>query len=266
MYLISSRKNFWENNIISEPTDRVGEVNLDTMDMKPRTMANYESLITDKKVLLLCHGYNNEPEDVIRAYQIIENNQLAHLGYFDVVVGYTWPGGDDWTDYRAAKNRASAVAGRFAKLLQITIPKCPALGVMSHSMGCRISLIAHELLHNRGIAKCNKLWQFLMAAAVDNESVEAGERYFDATLYDDNTYVFHSKKDEVLLSYVLIEWDRALGYSGPENVADIHSTTKIVNCKHVVKSHGDYKRTQQVYNYIRNEMTGVPAPQFSTLR
>lgn len=268
MYLISSRKNFYENDIISmTPEDEIKEVALDTGESKTKTPSDYESLIVDKKVLLLCHGYNNELHDVMRAYHIIENNQLAYIAYFDVVVGYTWPGGDDVFDYFAAKNRAAAVAPRFVRLLKDTIARCSELGVMSHSMGCRISLLAHEELYNRNVTKCNKLWQFLMAAAVDNESVEQGERYFNATSYDDNTYIFHSKKDGVLSSaYPLAEWDAALGSSGPENIDDIHPTTKVINCKHVVKSHGDYKRTQEVYNYIKNELLPTPAPQFSTLR
>ena len=205
--------------------------------------------------------------DVMRAYRIIDENHSKYIKYFDVIAGYSWPGGDDWTDYHAAKNRASAVAFRFAKLLQTTIQQCSELGVMSHSLGCRISLLAIEQLHNMKVKKCNKLWQFLMAAAVNNESIEKNERYYDSTLYDDNTYVFHSNKDDILtLGYQFVEWDRALGHSGPENVADIHITTKVINCKHVVKSHGDYKRTQQVYTFINKELAGAKANRFSTLR
>lgn len=275
MYIISSRKDFWGNNTItSSPSDSIGDVNLDSMKMEKKNMEDYEKLINRKKVLLLCHGYNNEARDVMRAYRIIKQNQSDFIGYFDVVAGYTWPGGDDFTDYCAAKSRASAVSHRFAKLLETTILKCSQLGVMSHSMGCRISLLAHEQMHKKKIKKCNKLWQYLMAAAVDNESIEEKERYYDATVYDDSTYVFHSRRDRVLgLGYRFIEWDRALGYSGPENVADIHPTTKVINCKHVVKRHGDYKRTKAVYIYIKNEIkekkpisTKQYSTQYSTLK
>ena len=175
MYLISSRRKFWDNNAISKKPYRIGEVNLSrpTYRMKPKKVSDYKSLIRDKKILLLCHGYANEPYDVMRAYRTIEINQSSYIGYFDVVVGYTWPGGDDWSDYRAAKNRASAVASRFTSLLQTTMSECSELGVMSHSMGCRISLLAHNELSRRSASRrCNGLWQYLIAAAVDNESVE----------------------------------------------------------------------------------------------
>ncbi len=268
MYIISSRKDFWNDNEISSNPDEIKEVvDFDDVILEPRETSNYESLIADKKVLLLCHGYNNEPHDVIRAYKIVDEMQSKHIGYFDVVVGYTWPGGDDFLDYYAAKNRASAVSPRFTKLLKTTIRNCSELGIMSHSTGCRISLIACERLKVIAFKKCDKLWQFMMAAAVDNESVETGERYYDATLYNDNAYIFHSKNDDVLgIGFTLAEWDSALGYSGPENIDDIVPATKVINCKHVVESHGAYKRTQQVYDYIRKELMDSPANQFATLR
>lgn len=215
---------------------------------------------------MLIHGYNNEPDDVMRAYSIIERNTNTIIKHFDVIVGYSWPGGDDALDYFSAKNRAAAVTNRCKSLLQDTMSKCTELGVMSHSMGCRISLMAFERLQTESHPKTVPTWQYLMAAAVDNESIETGERYYDATLYDDVSYVFHSKHDSVLSkAYRLAEWDRALGYSGPESVADIHGTTKIVNCKKVIRSHGDYKRTAQIYEYIRDELEGNSRAKFSTL-
>ncbi len=267
MYLVSSRKRFWNSDVISRKLDKFRDVNLKTGQSTKKAESDYKSFVKDKKVLILCHGYNNEPEDVLRAYQTIASNERRYTNYFDAVVGYTWPGGDKFYEYSAAKERASAVAARFVDLLQSTMSGCSELAVMSHSMGCRISLIACEELKGMAARKCSRFWQFMMAAAVDNESVESGERYFDATLYPDNTYVFHSKNDGTLSAgYRVLEWDKALGYSGPENVDDIDNRTKVINCKHVVKSHGDYKRTQQVYQYIRNELTGSAARQISTLR
>lgn len=267
MYIISSRKDFWNNNeIIDGLEDEIHEVDLQTFAMTTKEQGDYEKLIQGKKVLLLIHGYNNEPRDVMRAYDIIEQNTKSIIGYFDVVVGYTWPGGDDPGDYFSAKNRAAAVVNRCKLLLKSTMDECTELGVMSHSMGCRISLMAYERLQNENYPKADRIWQYLMAAAVDNESIETGERYYDATVYDNNTYVFHSKNDSALsLGYRFLEWDRALGHSGPENVADIHATTKVANCKRVIKSHGDYKRTPQIYEYIKNELSGTASAQFSTL-
>ena len=267
MYMVSSRKGFWNSDVVSRKLDKFRDVDLRTGTSVKKAESDYKSLIKDRKVLILCHGYNNEPADVLRAYQTIARNQQQYTNYFDVVVGYTWPGGDKFYEYPAAKERASAVAPRFVNLLQTTMSFCSELAVMSHSMGCRVSLVACEELKVQAARKCKNFWQFMMAAAVDNESVESGQRYFDATLYADNTYVFHSKNDGTLSAgYRVFEWDRALGHSGPENVDDIDNRTRVINCKHVVKAHGDYKRTQQVYQYIKNELTGSAGPQVSTLR
>jgi hypothetical protein len=64
------------------------------------------------------------------------------------------------------------------------------------------------------------------------------------------------------------DFDLALGYSGPEDPADIiaHSpNVKVANCKRVIDSHGGYKYSDPVYQFMLHEFTGPAAPQFSTL-
>jgi len=266
MYIISSRKDFWSNNeIVPAGNIEIRDVNLQTLTDEAKTEADNLKLIEDKKVLLLIHGYNNEPNDVMRAYATIEVHHTI-INYFDVIVGYTWPGGDGKLDYHAAKDRAASVEIHVRTFLKATLEKAAALGVMSHSMGCRISLMAFEALQHENFQKRIPVWQFLMAAAVDNESIEMGERYYGSTIYDNHSYVFHSKHDPVLnFAYRIAEWDRALGQSGPESPADIHATSKVINCKRLISEHGAYKRTRQIYEYINTELTGTPAAQYSTI-
>ena len=140
-------------------------------------------------------------------------------------------------------------------------------------MGCMISLIAHKQLDRRGIKKPNKHWQFLMAASVNDQSIEAEKRYFNGTLYCDKTYVFHSKKDMKLGNWFQVvekhpkgEERVALGYSGPKNTAAISGQTKIIDCTSVVSGHSGYKKNPEVYNYIHNELhKGYPAPKCHAL-
>lgn len=278
MYVISSREGFWDSDhVLPRDKDDMIAIVDPNGNWEPKTTSDYQLAIDNKKVLLLCHGFNSEESAVMSAYYLIQEKQKQHVNYFDIVVGYTWPGGDDPGDYGSAKKRVlSAVAARFVKLLQTTIPKCSELGVMSHSMGCKVSLIAHKRLHDTGFAKgkCSKHWQFLMAASVDDESIEHRGRYFNATLYCDKTYVFHSKWDIVVcLGYRAAEgsigggWDPALGCRGPESPAGISVKTKVINCKDVVWWHGHYKETQEVYDYISKELHGnYPAPQCSELK
>ena len=265
MIIISARKGFWDNNIISNQDEIRNVVPLQTRSTGKLKQGEFLASIKDKRVLLLLHGYNNEEFDVLRAYQIIENKTQAILpDYYDLVIGYSWPGGDDALDYFAAKRRASAIAPRLGNWLPKIKSQVSHLDVMTHSMGTRLLLSALQLEETAKIDR-----SFNMASAVDNESLELSEKYHEASKQCTKFYVFHSRHDGVLgFAYRAAEWDRALGFSGPEDVFNIMtfcSHVKTANCKNVVKSHGAYKNTDAVYTYIANEVGGNEAPQFATL-
>ena len=137
---------------------------------------------------------------------------------------------------------------------------------MSHSMGCRVVLLALNDLVDEGFKRKAKLTNFLTASAIDNESIEESERYFQGSTYPDAAIVFHTRHDKVLgFAYRAAEWDRALGYSGPEDPANIHSTVRVVNCKRRVHAHGAYKRTPEFYRHLKDELAGAQFPQFFSL-
>ena len=263
MYVISSRKGFWDNIHLLPPNKdyKIKKIRGRGKKGRPKTEAEYKAHICGKKVLLLCHGYNNYRRDVLNAYFGIMSQEAVHTKYFEAVVGYTWPSSTGPASYPHAKKKAPEVARRFSYLLEATIAECSELGVMSHSMGCLISLIAHERLRKGGVKKATKHWQFLMAAAVSHQSIEQGRAYYDATSYCDKTYVFFSKKDGALRNWYAAGEKRsggqgeiALGYNGPQNPSNISPPTKIIDCQAFVKRHSRYKKTQQIYEYIRDEL------------
>lgn len=272
MYIISCRDNFWCNDSLLPPgqNDLIREIRYGKQAELPKEKHKYESAIANKKVLLLCHGYNNWRASVRSLYFRLEKNELNFIKYFDVVVGYTWPGSMGPGSYRWARKRVNPVAKRFAKLLGATISACSELGVMSHSMGCLISLIAHKELRGN---KANKHWQFLMAASVNDDSIQRGRRYFKATSYCDKTYVFYSDRDRTLGNWYPDyekkfggKGEPALGYAGPRNPAAISDQTKIVNCRSVVGGHSKYKEAPEIYQYIGNELqNNYPAPKYHDL-
>lgn len=273
MYIISSRDDFWCNDSIlpHDQDDRIREIHYGKPTEVKKTTADYKSEIGDQKVLLLCHGYNNWRKSVRSLYFRLERNESNFIKYFNVVVGYTWPGSIGGGSYPWARKRADTVAKRFAKLLETTISACSELGVMSHSMGCLVSLIAHKELKVKG-KKANKHWQFLMAASVNDNSIQRGRRYFDATSHCDKTYVFYSDRDGILQWYPDYEkefggkGEPALGYAGPRNPAAISDQTKVVNCRAVVGGHSSYQKTPEIYQYIGNELqNNYPAPKYHDL-
>jgi len=236
----------------------------------PGGFADIQRAVAGQRILILVHGYNNEFADVIRAYDLIEHQTRRHMrNKYDLILGYTWPGGDSRFEYLPAKTRAGAIAPRFCEnLRRLHAPtdlRLESIDVMTHSMGARVSLEALKHLTRRNVVRN----LFLLASAVDNESIERDEEYFTANRRVRNSFVFHSRHDQVLsLAYRAVEFDRALGQNGPENPADIveHSPqTLVVNCKNKIQSHGDYKSTDAVYKFLSRNVDTVQARQFSTL-
>ena len=108
--------------------------------------------------------------------------------------------------------------------------------------------------------------------AVDNESVEKGERYYSAAQRCQKFYVFHSKNDPVLRTWYRIgdffDFDTALGYSGPEDpraIMDHSRNVTVINCKDIVSSHGGYRSTGQVWSFMQQELATPGTEQFVTL-
>ena len=139
------------------------------------------------------------------------------------------------------------------------------MDLMTHSMGARVALEALKHLRTRQVIR-NLV---LLASAVDNESLERGAEYFTANGRVRNSFVFHSRHDQVLgLAYRFAEFDRALGQNGPEDPANIveHSPhTFVVNCKNKIQRHGDYKSEDDIYKYLAKNVNNVRARQFATL-
>ncbi|ABA58272.1 conserved hypothetical protein [Nitrosococcus oceani ATCC 19707] len=268
MYMMSSRENFWAGERLSNK-DQIKDVVLDdpdpAVDSPLIEEAIFFDMMKDKRLLLLIHGYNNEADDVCRAYSIIQDNVHRYLkGNYDDIVGYTWPGGSEPLNYYKARRRAGAVAPRVARWLAELTKVTQAIDVMDHSMGTRVILSA---LRMDTTARLHNLYS--MASAVEDESIQYSREYFSSTKACDSVYVFHSRHDKVLrFAFKGAEWDRALGYSGPEDPALImtHSpNVKVINCRQVIDSHGGYKYSESVYRFIARELKSSEAPQYSIL-
>ncbi|MDE0190475.1 MAG: alpha/beta hydrolase [Gammaproteobacteria bacterium] len=267
MYIISSRAGFFDPDHLLQSGHLYGRVALAEGEVD--RLGGFEQLdkvIANSRVLLLVHGYNNEHDEVLDAYQTVEHhvaNQLA--GQYDHVLGYSWPGGDYRLEWFAAKSRANAVAARFRRLIVRIAHATASLDVMSHSLGARVVLKALRGVPGSGQPVRN---YFCLAAAVDNESLEQDKEFAESINHTKAMFVLHSNKDGVLtLAYRVAEFDRALGLSGPEDKAFIENRTPnvfVVNCKNKVDRHGGYKHSVDVYSYMLQAL-GSGVPRFATL-
>ncbi len=269
MIIISVRENFTNPNKLSPQTDphqfRIVNLSQSTMPNSRMSKSNFLrklSKLSDKRILVLVHGYNNEHDKMCRAYYTIEKNVAKYIkNQYGIVIGYSWPGGEHRLSWWLAKYNADKTAKRLKILIKSiseVLKSSPniQLDVISHSLGARVIL---EML--KQLSKENLGWQpvrnyFCMAAAVDNEVLEPSEKFHASTSQINNIYIFHSKHDKVLRSaYKLSKFDRALGVYGPEHFNKLGKHIYVVNCENHVESHGAYKRTALVYNYIQTVLT-----------
>ena len=102
MIIISARENFNNPDRLLESGHITREINLQNDDVIDRDidMPELQEKIRNKKILLLVHGYNNEQEEVFDAYETIEKKVNKNLeDVYDLIIGYSWPGGDDALDW-----------------------------------------------------------------------------------------------------------------------------------------------------------------------
>ncbi|MBF0165123.1 MAG: alpha/beta hydrolase [Magnetococcales bacterium] len=221
------------------------------------------------KVLVLVHGYNNDFQEVMSAYDLLENKfNTICPGRYDRIIGFIWPGGDHKLEYFSARRRCPESSLAFEELITSLKALNCSVGVSAHSMGCRVILGALDRMASLSSALLpDNMEIFVSAAAVDNEKLEPNEDYYKLTGVQKPIYVFHSKNDPVLkMAYTLAQMDLALGLTGPENPGAIRSSVAVVNCKKVIFDHGEYKQRDQWYAFINGMQTWtIPTQPFHTL-
>jgi len=272
MLMVSCRKDFWSATEFSS-ADEIRSIDLATSAGQGVPRDQFVQQVRNKRVMVLVHGYNNEERDVIASYSTIQDRMrlLGFLGgghaAYDAIVGFAWPGGAVGVSFPFARQRAGESATRFASLLATLKTAGATIDLNTHSLGAHV---AFEALSEAGTGTVRNAWNF--ASAVDNESIEHGERYFQATARCEKFYVFHSKNDPVLRVWYRIgdffDFDTALGYSGPEDPGAIMTDSgnvRVINCKDVVHSHGGYRSAGEVWSYMSGELAHPSKVQFVTL-
>lgn len=272
MLIVSCRSRFWSPTEFSTGNE-VRRVDLATGigDVVPGS--EFLEELAGKRVTVLVHGSNNEELDVLGSYRTIDSEMrmLRFLGgagaHYDALIGFAWPGGALGVSFPFARQRAAESAPRFARLLAELRSAGVTIDLNTHSLGANV---AFEALRNAAPKIVRNAWNF--ASAVDNESIEFKRRYYPSSQHCERFFVFHSKNDPVLRVWYrvgdLLDFDTALGYSGPEDPAVIMSRSpnvRVINCKEVVRSHSGYRSSGQVWAYMSRELAQPSDAQFVTL-
>ena len=272
MLMVSCRRDFWSATDFSNANE-IRRIDLESSTGPAVPHDEFLREVRSKRITVLVHGYNNEERDVIGSYNVIDR-QMRQLGFlggqaasYDALIGFAWPGGAVGVSFPFARQRAAESASRFSSLLAALRGVGATIDLNTHSLGAHV---AFEALREGTPQIVRNSWNF--AAAVDNESIELGERYHDAIGRCQRFYVFHSRNDSVLRVWYrvgdLFEFDTALGFSGPEDAGAIirHSrNVRVVNCKDVVQSHGGYRSAGQVWAFMSQQLQNPSKEQFFTL-
>ena len=187
----------------------------------PVSQNEFLQKMRSKRLTVLTHGYNNEERDVIDSYGAIDR-QMRQLGFLGGAGAPT----TRWSASRGRRSRRRVVsvrapacresASRFARLVGELRNAATVIDLNTHSLGAHV---VFEALRSGTQRLVRNAWNF--ASAVDNESIEDGERYYEASQRCGHFYVFHSRNDPVLRVWYRVgdlpEFDTALGYSGPED-------------------------------------------------
>lgn len=252
LLVMSDRDHFCDASKISKQTEI-------TWDLVQKALPFDKKELKDKRILFVVHGFNNTSNEAIQTYRTVADHITALRdtegnAFYDVVIGYLWPGYDDKLEYYAAKKQARKLKDKMLSHLTFLSSTASKVDVMAHSMG---NCLMFEALNFSPKKKAKKLIKnfYSLAAAVDNESVEKSQKYFHVSKNCEDIYIFYSKKDEVLeFLYAIAEWDKALGFDGIENLEKMPKNMQLIDCTSFISGHSEYFNVANVYDYIRDQL------------
>jgi esterase/lipase superfamily enzyme len=269
MIIVSCRKDFASDYFFSDalvirdypnPANLAVFTEISEQDLQTRASGRH--------VVTLVHGYRNPLKNANTAYKelakaLVDAAQAPNNQY-GLAVGFAWPG------YRtralgfiAARPSANRSGGYLRTLLHTLRGTARTVDLQTHSLGARVALQA--------LSTDDTLWidnLMMTAPAVDNESLEPNEEFFEALDSCGRVFVYHSKNDPVLKTYVVAALDRALGAKGPEHKNLILAqcpNVHVVDCQSQVKAHSDYRKKQKYIDHWAKVMSQAPLPRYDAI-
>ncbi|MES2345471.1 MAG: alpha/beta hydrolase [Chlamydiota bacterium] len=250
LLLMSDRDLFWDADKIAQTT----EISWDQSTSRVST-----DVLRGKKILVLVHGFNNDAKDALSTYRTINEHFSTLLdadgnNFYDLVIGYLWPGCDEGLDYYYAKKNVRKLASRMRSHLTLFDTYASQVDVLAHSMGNYLVLEALDFSTTIAQTKPVRIF-YSIAPAIDNESIEEGETYYNSTQNCEKFFVFHSTQDKVLhYLYSASEFDKALGFEGVENIKKLPCNVQLVDCSSFALGHSAYFTANALYDFIRNQL------------
>ncbi len=182
--------------------------------------------------LIWIHGFHNDFNEARRIFIDVERDYKRAGGQAEIY-GFAWNAKPGPTFFYAGRRAADQVGkGAFAAFLNDFVKKCPdtVIHLGAHSLGNRVLL--------QGVNEVKRRFPsaLLVAAAVDNESLEPGQEFGAVPGLIGNVYVAFNPEDDILFLYAVSELDSALGKTGSENS---NLLPRNVHQRNFIKDFGD---------------------------
>lgn len=211
--------------------------------------------LKDKQVLLIVHGYNNTFDYAIKSINEV-NSSIGKMKnetggpLYDLVIGYVWPGYDNFIEYGLAVENADQLKTRVRKHLIELNQVTSQIDILAHSLGNRVMLEALNFTDSNISTPLVRNF-FAMAPAVDASSIQKNGSLFSAVNNCKNLFVLHSDHDDVLkLIYPLTSGKKALGIETNPNFKNLSPNVQFVDCSKLVNGHGYYFQTKSIFHFV----------------
>jgi len=207
----------------------------------------------DKDILLLIHGFNNDFEDVTRAYLDFQG-RIRRAGFRGNILGFTWPSFGKWYRYFGDKEQVEYATPALINFLTKFRPllKQKALFVNTHSMGAylliralsdysRIDAIPDSRPGGNVIDEVS-----FFAADVSDDILHRGEDGYHVVQETRRLTSYFSNRDPVLALSLIVNRDDRLGLNGAQRPRRLPKDAFQVNCKTVIDTHSGYRKEARV--------------------
>lgn len=232
-------------------------------DGKDAQQKTLDDIPTEKNMLLLIHGFNNDFDEVTAAYLNFDR-RIRSAGFNGNVIGFTWPSYGDWFQYFGDVEQVEYAAFGF---LNFILAFRPLLGekkfhVNTHSMGAYL-LIRALAAYSRIDAIAEPLpGRFIVdemtffAADVSNEILERGEDGNIAVGEASRLTSYFSYKDPILGISQVVNYDGRLGLAGAERPSRLPKNAFQIDCSTLIESHSAYRSTADVMEDLVEVLRG----------
>ena len=227
-----------------------------------------------RHVIVLVHGYRNPFKNVAPAYGDVARNLMQHnlldesvegaTSHYGLLIAFAWPGFTTRTlGFFAARPWANRSADYLQRLIGTVRRAARSVDIQTHSLGAQVALQA--------LTTDNTLWVdnlMLTAPAVDNECLQPGEDFHESLDNCNRVFVYHSKHDPVLKTYIVASFDRALGSRGPQD-SDITleqcRNVYVIDCQEPVREHSDYRKTPEYFRHWTRVLDNEPLDRYEAI-